>query len=102
MLELLYATGPACPKLVGLTPADVNIPDGYLTTMGKGRKARMVPMGQEAARWLERYLRDGRPALLGGGSPRLFVNARGGTTLTRIGFWKVIRGYATGLGWPGG
>jgi integrase/recombinase XerD len=99
MLELLYATGLRVSELVGLTPADVNIPDGYLTTMGKGRKARLVPMGQEAARWLERYLRDGRPALLGGrGSPRLFVNARGGTTLTRIGFWKVIRGYATGLG----
>ena len=99
MLELLYATGLRVSELVSLTPADVNLGDGCLTTLGKGRKARMVPMGQEAARWLERYLRDGRTALLGGrGSPRLFVNARGGTTLTRIGFWKVIRGYATGLG----
>jgi integrase/recombinase XerD len=51
-----------------------------------------VPVGDEAVAWLKRYLRDGRPALIGKrSSPRLFVNARGGTSMTRMGLWKVLR-----------
>ena len=67
--------------------------------MGKGRKERLVPIGDEAAAWVSRFTRDGRPALLKGRrSPHLFVNARGGSGLTRVGFWKLLRGYATPLG----
>jgi integrase/recombinase XerD len=63
--------------------------------MGKGRKQRIVPIGDEAAAWVERYVRESRPRLLGRRqSPRLFVNARGGTALTRVGFWKILKGYA--------
>ena len=66
-------------ELVGLRPADVNLEASYLTCTGKGDKQRMVPIGDEAARWVQRYLREARPALLGRRtSPRLFVNARGG------------------------
>jgi len=59
-----------------------------------------VPMGDEAAAWVRRYLREGRPALLGKrASARLFVNARrGGPGLTRVGFWKVLKAYGRRAG----
>jgi integrase/recombinase XerD len=99
MIELLYATGLRVSELVALKPADVNLVEGVVVTVGKGRKERMVPLGDEAASWVGRYVSEARPRLLGRrSSPRLFVNARGGTGLSRIGFWKVLRGYATGLG----
>jgi integrase/recombinase XerD len=99
MIELLYATGLRVSELVALRPADVNLEDGLLKTTGKGRKERLVPIGDEARDWVLRYIREARPALLGGRSaPHLFVNARGGTGMTRVGFWKVLRGYATPLG----
>jgi integrase/recombinase XerD len=99
MIELLYATGLRVSELVSLKPADVNLGDGFLTTVGKGQKERMVPIGDEASAWVRRYVQQARPALLGRrSSPRLFVNARGGAAITRIGFWKVLRAYGAGLG----
>ena len=99
MIELLYATGLRVSELVALRPVDVNLEDGLLKTTGKGRKERLVPIGDEARDWVLRYVRESRPALLGHRSaPHLFVNARGGTGMTRVGFWKVLRGYATPLG----
>jgi integrase/recombinase XerD len=100
LLELLYATGMRVSELVGLRPADVNLDASYLTCTGKGDRQRIVPIGEEAAAWVRRYLRDGRGALLGTRrSPRLFVNARGGGTgLTRVGFWKILKAYARQAG----
>jgi integrase/recombinase XerD len=99
MIELLYATGLRVSELVALRPADVNLDEGFLTTVGKGRKERIVPIGDEATAWVGRYVREARPVLVGRrSSTRLFVNARGGTGLTRVGFWKVLRGYGIGLG----
>ena len=100
LIELLYATGMRVSELVGLRPADVNLEASYLTCTGKGDKQRVVPIGDEATQWVRRYLRDGRPALLGrrSGAARLFVNARGGTSLTRIGFWKILKAYARQAG----
>ena len=58
-----------------------------------------MPVGDEAVAWLMRYLRDGRPALLDTrSSPRLFVNARGGTAMTRMGIWKTLKGYGRTIG----
>jgi integrase/recombinase XerD len=81
---------------MGLRPADLNLEASFLTCTGKGDKQRVVPIGDEAARWVTRYLREGRTSLLGRRtSPRLFVNARGGGAgLTRVGFWKILKGYA--------
>jgi integrase/recombinase XerD len=95
LIELLYATGLRVSELVTLRPGDVNLESSYLTCTGKGEKQRIVPMGDEAADWVRRYLRDARPALLGKrSSPRLFVNARrGGPGLTRVGFWKILKAY---------
>jgi len=95
LIEVLYATGLRVSELISLRPADVNLDASYLTCTGKGDKQRIVPMGDEATAWVRRYIRDGRPALLGKRtSPRLFVNARrGGTGLTRVGFWKILKAY---------
>ena len=93
LLELLYATGMRVSELVGLRPTDVNLSAGYLTCLGKGGKQRLVPIGDEAASWVERYQRGGRPAIVRKKTtPRLFVNLRGGP-LSRVGFWKILKGY---------
>ena len=98
-IELLYATGLRVSELIGLKAADVNLEAGFLTTIGKGAKERLVPVGDEAVMWLQRYLKDGRPALCArASSTRLFVNARGGAGLTRAGVWKILKGYGTGAG----
>ena len=96
LIELLYATGMRVSELIGLRPADVNLEASYLTCTGKGDKQRIVPIGDEAARWVREYTREARRLLLGKrSSPRLFVNARGGGPgLTRVGFWKILKGYA--------
>jgi integrase/recombinase XerD len=100
VIELLYATGMRISELVGLRPQDVNLDASYLTCTGKGDKQRIVPIGDEAASWVQRYLHESRAVLLGRRrSPRLFVNARGGGVgLTRVGFWKILRGYARQAG----
>jgi len=96
LIELLYATGLRVSELVGLRPADVNLDASLVTCVGKGGKERAVPMGDQAADWLAQYLRNARPALLKRrSSARLFVNARSrGPGLTRVGFWKILKGYA--------
>jgi integrase/recombinase XerD len=99
LIEVLYATGLRVSELINLKPQDVNLESGYLTTTGKGRKQRLVPLGDEAASWVVRYLKESRPVLLKKrSSTRLFVNARGGTGLSRVGFWKILKGYSRQAG----
>lgn len=100
LIELLYATGMRVSELIGLKPGDVDLDASYLTCTGKGDKQRIIPIGEEAGRWVSTYLRESRPLLLGQRrSPRLFVNARGGGVgLTRVGFWKILKAYARGAG----
>lgn len=94
LIELLYATGMRVSELLGLRPADVNLEASYLTCTGKGAKQRIVPFGDRAEAWVRRYLQEARPVLLGGRrSTRLFVNARGGTGLSRVGFWAILKRY---------
>jgi integrase/recombinase XerD len=101
LIELFYATGLRVSEMVSLRQQDLNLEDGYLTCMGKGRKQRLVPIGDEASAWLARYIAESRPALLKRrSSGRLFVNARGGSSLTRVGFWKILKGYGRGAGLP--
>ena len=100
LIELLYATGMRVSELLTLRPPHVNLEASYLTCTGKGDKERIVPFGDEAGSWVSRYIQQARPVLLGRrSSPRLFVNARGGGSgLTRIGFWKILKGYARQAG----
>jgi integrase/recombinase XerD len=103
LIELLYATGLRVTELLSLKPGDVNLDAGYLTCIGKGDKQRIVPLGHAAADWVRRYLADGRPALLKTRkTPWLFVNAKGGGRLSRVGFWRILRDYGTRAGLPRG
>jgi integrase/recombinase XerD len=100
LLEVLYATGLRVSELVGLTIKQVDLRRGVVRPLGKGHKERLVPMVAQAVEKLKIYLAEGRPQLLKGrDSPFVFVNRRGGG-LTRMGFWKILRGYArlAGLG----
>jgi integrase/recombinase XerD len=100
MIELLYATGLRVSELVGLRAADLNLEAGFLTCAGKGGKQRLVPIGDQAVAWVQRYLHESRPALLKGRpSARLFLNARGGG-LSRVGFWKILKGHGARAGLP--
>jgi integrase/recombinase XerD len=93
MLELLYATGLRVSELVKLRLGDLHLDAGYLRCWGKGSKERIVPLGGEADGAIQRYLAEGRPALLRGRrTDSLFVNQRGGS-MTRQGFWKIIKRY---------
>jgi integrase/recombinase XerD len=94
MLELLYAAGLRVSELVSLALTRVNPRQGIVRILGKGGKERLVPLGEEALAWLDRYLRDSRPALLDGrAAEAVFVTARG-DAMTRQGFWYLIKRYA--------
>lgn len=106
MLELLYAAGLRVTELVTLRVGDVELRAGFVRVTGKGRKQRVVPLGEEAGHALRRYLDHARPELLArfGGRTRgvvkdaLFVTSRG-AAMTRQGFWKLLRqrGNAAGI-----
>ena len=102
MLELMYASGLRVSELVALKTLHVSLAEGVLRVLGKGSKERLVPFGQEARDWLERYLQRGRAALLGGrASDALFVSTSGpkpGTALSRIMFWNLVKRYAVQAG----
>ncbi len=94
MIELLYATGLRVSELVGVRLADLHLDEHYLTCIGKGSKERLVPIGEQATGWIRTYQATARRELLKGrASPRLFVNARGGS-LSRVGFWKILKQHA--------
>ena len=96
MIELLYATGLRVSELIQVRAADLHLDEAYLTCIGKGNKERIIPIGEEAARWILEYERDARPHLTKRRPPArrdtLFVNARGGP-LSRVGFWKILKQY---------
>lgn len=93
MLELLYACGIRVSELVTLQLPQVNLRQGVVRLFGKGNKERLVPMGEEAQDWLERYLKEARPQLLGQlQDPVLFPSNRG-HAMTRQTFWHRIKHY---------
>jgi integrase/recombinase XerD len=100
MLETLYATGLRVSELVGLTIAQVSLDVGVVRVIGKGSKERLVPLGDEAASWIERYRKAARVELAGTAkSDHLFLTARHGP-LTRQGFWLLVKRYASRAGIP--
>jgi integrase/recombinase XerD len=95
MLELLYAAGLRVSELVNLKLQDVNLEAGFVRVLGKGSKERVVPIGLHAKDKIESYIEKSRTTLLKNrASPYLFV-ARAAKPITRQGFWKLLRKYAT-------
>jgi hypothetical protein len=97
-LELLYAAGLRASELCLLKVDELHLALGVVRPTGKGSKERVVPMGRPAVRALEKYLAEGRPALLKGRpSPYVFIGNRG-RPLSRMGLFKIVRRYAAGAG----
>ena len=98
MLELMYASGLRVSELVLLKTFQLSLNDGVLRVMGKGSKERLVPFGQVARFWLERYLGEARPDILDGKqTDDLFITSRGekaGRAMSRVMFWMLVRKYA--------
>lgn len=94
LFEVLYATGLRVSELVGLSLTQINLLQGVIRVTGKGNKERLVPLGEEAINWLEKYLLNTRADLLKGQvSDALFVTKRG-AAMTRQAFWYLIKRYA--------
>ncbi|HTP94802.1 MAG TPA: site-specific tyrosine recombinase XerD [Burkholderiales bacterium] len=98
MLEVLYASGLRVSELTGLPLVGVSRDMGVVRIMGKGSKERLVPLGEEALAWLDRYLARSRPLLLHGRqSDALFLSSRG-QPMSRQMFWLLIKRYAMRAG----
>ncbi|WP_373389033.1 site-specific tyrosine recombinase XerD [Pseudomonas alcaligenes] len=91
MLEVLYACGLRVTELVSLTLEQVNLRQGVLRVFGKGSKERLVPLGEEAIAWVERYLREARPFLLDGKPSDVLFPSLRGEQMTRQTFWHRIK-----------
>ncbi len=98
MIELMYASGLRVSELVGLKTLNISLSEHVLRVFGKGNKERLVPFGEVAGQWLQRYLQEARPALLAGKqTDDLFVTVRGaraGEAMTRMMFWQLVKKYA--------
>jgi integrase/recombinase XerD len=98
MLEVLYASGLRVSELVTLKTFNVGMAEGVLRVLGKGSKERLVPFGEIARDWIERYLREARGAILDGQQTEdLFVTARG-QGMTRVMFWMIVKKHARTAG----
>jgi integrase/recombinase XerD len=98
MLELMYATGLRVSELAGLELSGLSLGQGVVRVTGKGGKERLVPLGEVAIEWLQRYLAEARPMLLRGGQcKQVFVTSRRGG-LTRQAFWHRVRIQAAASG----
>ena len=101
LLELMYGCGLRASEAVGLETTDIDLRREFVRPHGKGSKERLVPLGREAIASMQRYLRAGRPQLVGTSQERkLFVNFRGGP-LTRQGLYKIIQRHARAVGLDG-
>ncbi|HBZ29932.1 MAG TPA: site-specific tyrosine recombinase XerD [Nitrosomonas nitrosa] len=98
MMEVLYASGLRVSELINLKYSQVSQDMGVVRVMGKGRKERLTPLGEESLDWLSRYTRQSRPQLLQGiVTDTVFVTSRGGA-MTRQAFWYLIKRHAQTVG----
>ncbi len=98
MLETLYATGLRVSELVSLRLEQINLNQGVVRVTGKGDKERLVPLGEEAQGWIQRFLAGARAELLGGRLGNDLFPTRRGRAMTRQGFWQRIRKHALQAG----
>ena len=98
LLELVYACGLRASEAVTLRINQIDRALGYARVLGKGEKERIVPVGEAALYWLERYLREVRPKVLGRAASLYIFTGRGGRPLTRQRFWQILKTYASAAG----
>ncbi|MEZ5571721.1 MAG: site-specific tyrosine recombinase XerD [Halioglobus sp.] len=98
MLELLYACGLRVTELTSLQMVQISLNQGVVRVFGKGSKERLVPVGEEALRWLQRYMAGSRSELLNGIPSDVLFPSRRGTQMTRQTFWYRIKIYAQRAG----
>jgi integrase/recombinase XerD len=102
MLELLYASGLRITELVGLKFVQLSLSQGLVRVVGKGDKERLVPIGEEASLWIQRFMSAGRPSLLAAGSaPDVVFPSRRGQMMTRQTFWHRVKYHALNAGLSG-
>lgn len=97
MLEVLYACGLRVSELINLRIDHINLNQGFLRILGKGNKERLVPLGQIAVEWIEKYLAEARPQLYKSATDYLFLTQHGGI-MSRQNFWYAIKRYALQAG----
>ena len=98
MLEVLYATGLRVSELVSLQLGQVNLRQGVIRVIGKGNKERLVPLGEDASDWVEKFIRQGRAELLQGPPSDTLFPSRRGRVMARQTFWHAIKRYAVRAG----
>jgi integrase/recombinase XerD len=94
MLEVLYATGLRVSELVNLMYSQLNLNQGVIRIVGKGNRERMIPLGEEAVRWLREFLGGPRGEILLDRSSDYLFPTRRGDRMTRQAFWHIIKRYA--------
>ncbi len=94
MLEVLYATGLRVSELVNLRHAQVNINQGVIRILGKGNRERLIPLGEEAMRWLTEFANGARSEILLERQTDYLFPTRRGDRMTRQAFWHIIKRYA--------
>ena len=94
MLELLYATGLRVSELVSVRISQLNLKQGVVRVVGKGNRERLVPVGEEATKWIEKFQTDARLDILGGRQSDYLFPTRRSDYMTRQAFWHIIKRYA--------
>jgi len=94
MLEVLYATGLRVSELVHLKLGQVNLNQGVIRVLGKGNRERLIPLGEEAVRWLNSFIEGARADILLDRSTDFLFPTRRGDRMTRQAFWHIIKRYA--------
>ncbi len=95
IFELLYSSGLRISEAIDLTIADVDFENMFITVTGKGNKQRMVPIGKEAARLLNRYKKESRPVILGSRESEYLFISKKGSQLNRKSVWRLLKNYVT-------
>ncbi|MFO7276209.1 MAG: site-specific tyrosine recombinase XerD [Pseudomonadota bacterium] len=98
MLEVLYATGLRVSELVNLRSSQVNLNQGVIRIVGKGNRERLIPLGEEAVRWLTEFFRGPRNEILLERQTDYLFPTRRGDRMTRQAFWHIIKRYARKAG----
>jgi integrase/recombinase XerD len=98
IFELLYACGLRISELINLKVSDIHQSTGFVRILGKGAKERVVPIGEKALKWVQRYVNEERPGLSGRKSRDFVILNQRGAPLSRMGVWKIIDAYVKKVG----